>query len=164
MRPEIRRFSVAAVLVSFMFVSACSGAPDKPTSDEATKLLIATGDKLLASQDIDALGSAAAIERADRDSESGCLKGQVQRLFRAQGDFDGPPYVRSPGSAVGLLTSWLRLEGYDVIVDNLDLRDENLSTAVLRHPTNDITFLINARTERKPNIMIVGKTGCYPRS
>ncbi|MBF8186245.1 hypothetical protein ITP53_10905 [Nonomuraea sp. K274] len=128
------------------------------------KLLIAEGDKLLASQDLASTGSATATVRADRDSEVGCLKGQVQRFFRAQGDLTGPPYKHSPSSAVGLMASGLRLRGYTKIVDNLDLGDENLGTAVLQHPTTGITFLITVRNGQKPNIMIVGKTSCYERS
>ena len=125
--------------------------------------LIADGDKLLASRELAATGSAAAAERADQDNEVGCLKGQVQRFFRAQGDLTGPPYKQSPGSAVGLMASWLRLRGYNKIVDDLDLRDENLGAAVLQNPQTGITFFVTVRNGQKPNIMIVGKTSCYER-
>ncbi|MBN6051062.1 hypothetical protein JYK22_03865, partial [Nonomuraea sp. RK-328] len=132
--------------------------------DEAAKLLTAEGDKILTSQDLASAGSATATERADRDSEAGCLKGQVQRFFRAEGDLKGPPYVYSPGNVAGLMASGLRLRGYSKIVDDLDLRDESLGTAVLQHPTTGITFLITIRNGQKPNIMIVGKTSCYKRA
>ncbi|MFD9946781.1 hypothetical protein ACFWYW_17460 [Nonomuraea sp. NPDC059023] len=164
MRPDIRRLAAAAALVSLIGVTGCSGDPAKPGLDEAAKLLVAEGDRILASQDLASSGSAAATERADRDSEVGCLKGQIQRFFRAEGDFKDPPYVPAPSNAVGLMASALRLRSYEVVVDKSDLGDENLGTAVLRHPTTGITFLIAVRTAQKPNIMIVGKTSCYERS
>ncbi|WP_146104306.1 hypothetical protein [Nonomuraea solani] len=166
MRQDIRRrrLSIAAGLVYVVAVTGCAGAPERPTLDEAAKLLIADGDKLLASQDLAATGAATATERAGQDSEVGCLKGQAQRFYRAQGDLKGPPYVQSPSNAAGLMASGLGLRGYDTIVDNLDLRDENLGMAVLQHPTTGITFLITVRNEQKPNIMIVGKTSCYEPS
>ncbi|WP_146615700.1 hypothetical protein [Nonomuraea aridisoli] len=132
--------------------------------DEASKQLITVGDKLVASQSLTTTGSATTTEKASQDSEAGCLKGQVQRFFRAQGDLKGPPYVHSPGSAAALMSSWLRLQGYEKIVDDLDLRDENLGMAVLQHPTTGITFLITVRNSQKPNILIVGKTSCYERN
>ncbi|KAB8182107.1 hypothetical protein FH608_050335 [Nonomuraea phyllanthi] len=152
------------MLVSLAALTGCSGDSDRPTLDEASKQLISDGDKLLASQDLATTGSASATERADRDSEVGCLKGQVQRLFRAQGDLKGSPSQHSPSNAAGLMASGLGLQGYDTIVDNSDLADENLGTAVMRHPTSGITWLITVRNGQKPNIMIVGKTSCYERS
>jgi hypothetical protein len=149
------------MLVLLMLVTSCTGDADIPPLDEAAKLLVVDGDKLLASQDLAVAGSATATERADRDSEVGCLKGQVQRFFRAQGDLTGPPYKQTPGSAVGLMASWLRLRGYNKVVDDLDLRDENLGAAVLRNPQTGITFFVTVRNGQKPNIMIVGKTSCY---
>lgn len=131
--------------------------------DEAAKLLVADGEKLLASQDMRSVGSPAVTERADRDGEVGCLKGQVQRFFRAQGDLKGPPYKQSPSSFVGLLSSWLGLRSYDILVDSLDLRDENLGVVVLEHPTTGNTFLITVRNGQKPHIIVVGKTSCYER-
>ncbi|KAB8186976.1 hypothetical protein FH608_046685 [Nonomuraea phyllanthi] len=152
------------MLVSLAAMTGCSADSDRPSLDEASKQLIADGDKLLASQDLAATGSASATERADRDSEIGCLKGQVQRLFRAQGDLKGLPSQHSPSNAAGLMASGLALQGYDTIVDTSDLADANLGTAVLRHPTSGITFLITVRNGQKPNIMIVGKTSCYERN
>ncbi|MFI6540123.1 hypothetical protein ACIBHY_47200 [Nonomuraea sp. NPDC050547] len=163
MRPDIQRLAAAAALVSLFGITGCSGDPEKPGLDEAAKLLVADGEKLLDSQDMRSVGSAAVTERADRDGEVGCLKGQVQRFFRAQGDLKGPPYKQSPGSVAGLLASWLRLRSYSSIVDDLDLRDENLGTAVLQHSTTGVTFAITIRNGQKPHIMIVGKTSCYER-
>lgn len=154
---------VASVLVSLAALAGCSGGSDRPTLDEASKQLIADGDKLLASQDLATIGSAIATERADQDSEAGCLKGQVQRFFRAQGNLTGPPYKQSPGNVAGLMGSWLRLRGFTTTIDDLDLHDENLGAAVLQHPTTGITFFITVRNGQKPNILIVGKTSCYKR-
>jgi outer membrane murein-binding lipoprotein Lpp len=162
-RPDIRRLTVAAAFLSLVVVAGCTEDPDKPTLGEATKQLIADGDKLLTSRELAAMGSVIATERADQDSEVGCLKGQVQRFYRAQGDLTGPPYVHSPGNAAGLMASWLGLRRYDTIVDDLDLRDENLGAAVLQNPMTGITFLITVRNGQKPHIMIVGKTSCYAR-
>ncbi|MGP3916766.1 hypothetical protein [Nonomuraea sp. 10N515B] len=163
MRQGARKLSAAAMLVSLIALTGCSGDADIPTLDEATKQLVADGDKLLASRELAATGSAAATERADRESELGCLKGQVQRFFRAQGDLTGPPYVHSPSNVAGLMASWLRLRGYNKIVDNADLGDENLGVAVLQNPQTGITFFVTVRNGQKPHIMIVGKTSCYER-
>jgi hypothetical protein len=132
--------------------------------DEATKQLIADGDKLLASPSLAASGAATATERADKDSEAGCLKGQVQRFFRAQGNLTDPPEEQSPGAAAGLIRGLLEAEGYEKIVDDLDIIDENLGATVLRNPTTELTFTIAVRNGQQPNIMIVGKTSCYERS
>ncbi|MEV4104425.1 hypothetical protein AB0J42_29635 [Nonomuraea sp. NPDC049649] len=165
MRLNDRRLTVvAATLAVFAALGGCTGNSDRPSFDEASKQLIADGDKLVNSQALGSTGSASATEKASQDSEAGCLKGEVQRFFRAQGDLTGPPYVHSPGSVAALMSSWLRLQGYEKIVDDLDLRDENLGMAVLRHPTTGITFVVTVRAEQKPNILIVGKTSCYERN
>lgn len=160
-RPDIRWLSVAAVLASLSVATGCTGDSDKPTLDEATKQLIADGDKLLNSKELTATGSATATERADQESKAGCVKGQVQRFFRAQGNLTGPPYVHSPGTAVGLIRGSLATQGYQTIVDDLDLEDENLGVTVLHNPKTGLTFLVTVRNGQQPNIMIVGKTSCY---
>ncbi|MFB4278937.1 hypothetical protein ACBJ59_26850 [Nonomuraea sp. MTCD27] len=164
MRQGARKSSTAAMLVLLMVLTGCSGDADIPTLDEASKQLITDGDKLITSRELAATGSAAVTERADRESELGCLKGQVQRFFRAQGDLAGPPYVHSPSNVAGLMASWLQLRGYNMIVDNADLGDENLGAAVLRNPQTGITFFVTVRNGQKPHIMIVGKTSCYERN
>ncbi|MGR6914276.1 hypothetical protein ACU635_08485 [[Actinomadura] parvosata] len=164
MRHGARKLSTAAMLVSLMVLTGCSGDSDIPTLDEAAKQLVTDGDKLIASRELAATGSATAMEKADRESELGCLKGQVQRFFRAQGDLTGPPYVHAPSNVAGLMASWLRLRGYNRIVDNADLGDENLGVAVLQNPQTGITFFVTVRNGQKPNIMIVGKTSCYERN
>ncbi|MFI6295906.1 hypothetical protein ACIBEJ_30205 [Nonomuraea sp. NPDC050790] len=163
MRPDIRRLAAAAAFVSLFGLTGCTREPEKPGLDEAAKLLLADGEKLLASQDMSAVGSASITERADQDEEAGCLKGQVQRFFRAHGDLTGPPYKQSPGNVAGLLASWLRMRSYSPIVDDLDFRDDNLGTTVVQHPTTGITFAIAIRNGQKPHILIVGKTSCYER-
>ncbi|MFC5825255.1 hypothetical protein [Nonomuraea insulae] len=163
MRSDIRRLYVAAMLASLAVATGCSGDSDKPTLDEATKQLIADGNKLLSSRELAATGSATATESADQETEAGCVKGQIQRFFRAQGQLTGPPYVHSPGTAVGLIRGLLATQGYQTIVDDLDLEDENLGTTVLLNPKTGITFLATVRNGQQPNIMIVGKTSCYER-
>ncbi|MFG6195120.1 hypothetical protein [Nonomuraea sp. JJY05] len=163
MRPDIRRLSVAAALVSLGLVTGCTGDPGKPTLEEATKQLVADGDKLLSSRELAATGSATATERADQESEVGCVKGQVQRFFRAQGNLTGPPYVHSPGTAVSLIRGVLAARGYQTIVGDLDLKDEDLDAIVLHNPKTGLTFLATVRNGQQPNIMIVGKTSCYER-
>ncbi|MEV1168117.1 hypothetical protein [Nonomuraea sp. NPDC049784] len=163
MRPDIRRLSVAAVLVSLMAVTGCTGDSDKPTLDEATKQLIADGDKLLASREVAASGKVAATERADKDTESGCMPGQVQRFFRAQGDLSGQPDTYMPDNSAGLVRGLLGLMGYDTIVGQRDLRDANLGVSVMHNPKTGLTFILTVRKDPKPHIMIVGKTNCYAR-
>ncbi|NJP96794.1 hypothetical protein HCN51_46470 [Nonomuraea sp. FMUSA5-5] len=164
MRQGARKLSTSAMLVSLMVLTGCSGDADIPSLDEVSKQLITDGDKLIASRELAATGSATATERADRESDAGCLKGQVQRFFRAQGDLNGPPYKHSPGNAAGLMASWLQVRGYSRVVDDLDLHDENLGVAVLRNPQTGITFMIAVRNGQKPHIRIVGKTSCYERA
>ncbi|TMR22619.1 hypothetical protein ETD86_10810 [Nonomuraea turkmeniaca] len=162
MRPDIRRLSVAAVLVSLVVVTGCTGGEsDKPTLEEATKQLIADGDKLLASREVAASGKVTATERADKDTESGCVPGQVQRFFRAQGDLSGPPAVHMPYNSAGLMQSVLKFMGYDSVVNDRDLGDENLGVSVVHNPKMGLTFTVTVRNGQKPNIMIVGKTSCY---
>ncbi|MEV1001785.1 hypothetical protein [Nonomuraea sp. NPDC050202] len=164
MRPDIRRLSAAAVLVSVTVVTGCTGDSDKPTLEEATKQLIADGDKLLASREVAASGKVAVTERADKDTESGCVAGHVQRFFRAQGDLSGPPDVHMPFNSAGLMESALEFMGYDSVVNDRDLRDANLGVSVVHNPKTGLTFTLTVRNGQKPNIMIVGKTSCYARN
>ncbi|MEQ4725147.1 hypothetical protein [Nonomuraea sp. B19D2] len=164
MRLRGRSMPVAALLACLAVMSACSAEPEKPSLDEAAKQLVADGEKLVASRELTAAGTVTVTERASKDGELGCLKGQVQRFFRAQGDLAGPPHVHSPGNSAGLMLSALRNLGYDKVIDSLDLRDENLSVTLAQNPKTGITFLVAVRNTQKPNIMIVGKTTCYERS
>ncbi|MGP3966008.1 hypothetical protein ACTWPT_59750 [Nonomuraea sp. 3N208] len=76
----------------------------------------------------------------------------------------GPPYVHSPGTAVGLIRTLLAAQGYQTIVGDLDIEDQNLGATVLHNPKTGLTFLATVRNGQQPHIMIVGKTSCYERS
>ncbi|MGW3346354.1 hypothetical protein ACWDA3_23845 [Nonomuraea rubra] len=161
MRPTLRRLCVAAALVSLSVVAGCSGDPGRPSLEEAAKQLTADGDKLIASREVAASGEVTATERADKDTESGCVPGQVQRFFRAQGDLSGPPDVHMPYNSAGLMQSAMKVMGYDAVVNDRDLRDDNLGVSVVRHAERGLTFTLTVRNGQKPNILIVGKTDCY---
>ncbi|MET7336225.1 hypothetical protein [Nonomuraea sp. NPDC005650] len=144
-------------------MSACSAESERPTLKAAAAQLVADGEKLVASRELTAAGTVTVTERADKDSEVGCLQGQVQRFFRAQGDFNPPPDVNSPSNSAGLMLGKLESLGYDKIADELDLRDENLGVTLSQNSRAGITFLVTVRNGQNPNIMIVGKTSCYER-
>ncbi|WP_344872450.1 hypothetical protein [Nonomuraea antimicrobica] len=163
MRPDIRRLTAAATLVSLIAVMGCTAGLNRPTLEEATKQLIADGDKLIASREVAASGKLAVTERAEKDTESGCIPGQVQRFFRAQGDLSGAPDVHMPYNSAGLMQSVLEFVGYDSVVNDRDLRDENLGLSVVRNSKTGLTFTLTVRNGQTPNIMIVGKTDCYAR-
>jgi hypothetical protein len=153
---------LAAAFLLLAALTACS-SDDRPTLAEATSQLVKDGDELLASGDLASSGSAKATEQADQDRQTSCAPDEVQRFFRAEGNFLDPPYRPSPHATVGLLRSKLVAMGYDEIVDNLDLQDEHLGVAVVRDPKARLTFMVTARTGQKPGILIVGKTECYGR-
>ncbi|MFF0870120.1 hypothetical protein ACFYUV_50790 [Nonomuraea sp. NPDC003560] len=161
MRPNIRWLSVAAALISLAAMTSCAGDSDRPSYQEATKQLIADGDKLLASREVAASGKLMATERADKDAESGCTPGEVQRFFRAQGDLSGPPEASMPDNAAGLMRGLLGLMGYDTVIGQRDLRDANLGVSVMHNPKSGLTFIVTVRKNQSPHIMIAGKTGCY---
>ncbi|MFI6741335.1 hypothetical protein ACIBI9_51180 [Nonomuraea sp. NPDC050451] len=163
MRLRGRSVSVAALLTCLAVMSACSAEGEKPSLDEATKQLITDGDKLVASRELAAMGTVTVTDRADKDSEVGCLQGQVQRFFRAQGDFNSPLDVKSPSNSAGLMLGKLESLGYYKTVDELDLRDENLGVTLSQNPRTGLIFSVIVRNGQKPNIMIVGKTSCYER-
>lgn len=100
-------------------------------------------------------------ERADQDRNTTCVKGKAQRYFRAKGNFANPS-AENPPSLVGLLKGDLEGKGYTEVVDNLDLWEDNVSVAVVIHPETKLTFVLMARMEPTPNVLIVGKTECYP--
>ncbi|MFI7128270.1 hypothetical protein ACIBQ1_21395 [Nonomuraea sp. NPDC050153] len=164
MRLRGRCVSVAALLACLAVMSACSAEPERPSLKAAAAQLVADGEKLVASRELTAAGTVTVTERADQDGELGCLKGQVQRFFRAQGDLAGSPSAHSAGNSAGLMLSALRNLGYDKIMDSLDIRDENLSVTLAQNPKTGIIFLVAVRRSPEPNIMIVGKTNCYERS
>lgn len=163
MRLRGRSVSAVALLACLAVTSACSAEPEKPSLEEAAKQLIADGDKLVTFRELSTAATVSVTERADKDSEVGCLQGQIQRFFRAQGDFNAPPAVTSPSNSAGLMLGKLESLGYDKIVDELDLRDENLGVTLSQNLRTGLTFLVTVRNRQKPNIVIVGKTSCYER-
>ncbi|WP_155129031.1 hypothetical protein [[Actinomadura] parvosata] len=104
-------------------------------------------------------------ERADSpDRNSTCGPDKQRRSYIAKGTFANPA-KESPISLVGILKGELLSRGYhDEIVDNLDLREDNTSVAVLVNPEARLTFILFARMDSTPNVVIVGKTECYPRN
>jgi hypothetical protein len=153
---------LATAFLLLAVLTACS-SDDRPTLAEVTSQLVKDGDELLASADLASFGTAKATERADQDRQTSCTPDEIQRFFRAEGNFLDPPYRPSPHNTVGLLRSKLVAMGYDEIVDNLDLQDEQLGVSVVRNPKTRLIFMMTARTGQKPGILIVGKTECYGR-
>ncbi|MCG5219475.1 hypothetical protein [Streptosporangium sp. KLBMP 9127] len=164
MHPGARSICVVVSLVCCALLAGCTAEPEKPTLEEAAKHLISDGDKLLGSFELRTSGQATATKRADTDESGSCTPDEVQRFFRAAGDFTGPANEQLPFNAVGLMQGKLESMGYDEVVDDLDLRDQNLGVSVLHNPETGLTFVLTARTAQKPNIVLVGKTGCYKRS
>lgn len=155
--------AVAAVLACLVALTGCSGEPERPTLAEATRQLVSDGDALVSG--IEAGLTGLTKERADKpDRDSTCLTDEEQRFYIAKGNFANPA-AENPLNLVGLLKGELARRGYYTdVVDNLDLWEEDLSVAVVVNPKARLTFVILARMEPTPNIMIVGKTECYLRS
>jgi hypothetical protein len=151
--------SVVAVLACFAVLTGCSGEPERPTLAEAARQLVSDGDALVSGIESGLTGLAK--ERADQDRNTTCLKGEAQRYFRVKGNFANPS-AENPPSLVGLLKGNLEGKGYTEVVDNLDLWEDNVSVAVVAHPKAKLTFVLMARMDGTPNVMIVGKTECYP--
>lgn len=151
--------TVAAALACFAVLTGCSGGPERPTLAEATQQLVSDGDALVTGIESGLTGLMK--ERADQDRNTTCLKGEAQRYFRAKGNFVNPS-AENPPSLIGLLKGDLEGKGYTEVVDNLDLWEDNVSVAVVIHPETKLTFVLMARMDAKPNVMIVGKTECYP--
>lgn len=130
---------------------------------EATQQLVSDGDDLV--DGIKAGLTGLKQERATNgDLDATCRNDEVQRYYIAKGDFVNPS-AESPISLVGLLKGELISKGYYTeVVDNLDLWEDNLSVAVVVNPKAKLTFILLARMEPTPNVMIVGKTECYPVS
>jgi hypothetical protein len=151
---------VVAVTVLLAALAACSGSePEEPTFDVATKTLIDDATKLMGTAEVKVSGHFRVTERAEGNSTNDCVPGEVQRFYRAEGDFVDAQR-QSPFNAAGLIGSRLGLDDYDRVVDHLDLMDDELAVEVRRKPESGVTFVIAARTT-KPNIRIVGKTDCF---
>ncbi|MEO3857778.1 hypothetical protein [Acrocarpospora sp. B8E8] len=117
------------------------------------------GERLLASTLVTSVGQFRITERAEKDSDTGCITGLKQRFFRAQGNYLYPERP-SPGTAVGAAHGELLAMSYDQLVDDLDFWDNDLSVVVLHKPESAVTFMIAGRIT-EPNILIVGKTDCF---
>jgi len=130
---------------------------------EATRQLVGDGDALLSGIESGLTG--VTKERATNpDRDATCLKDEEQRYYIAKGNF-ADPSKEDALSLVGLLKGKLISRGYSTeVVDNLDLWEDNLSVAVVGNPKTRLTFVLLARMESVPHVMIVGKTECYPRS
>ncbi|MEV4015701.1 hypothetical protein AB0J35_34885 [Nonomuraea angiospora] len=104
-------------------------------------------------------------ERADhKDRDSTCLNDEEQRFYIAKGSFANPS-KESATNLVGLLKGKLVSKGYSTqVVDNLDLWADDVSVAVVMNPETRLTFVLLARMDSTPNLMIVGKTECYRRA
>jgi hypothetical protein len=153
--------AVAAVLACFAVLAGCSGQPERPPLAEATRELVSDGDALVSMIEADLTGLTK--ERADQDRTTSCTTGEVQRYFVAKGNF-ADPARQDPISRIGLLKGKLETLGYREAVDELDLSDDELGVSVLLHTKAKLTFVLFGRLSGTPNLMIVGKTECYPRN
>lgn len=143
-----------------MALTACSGESERPTLAEATQQLVSDGDAVLSG--IEAGLTELTKERADQDRDSTCLTDEEQRFYIAKGNF-AKPSAESATNLVGLLKGQLIGKGYSTqVVDNLDLWEDDVSVAVVVNPKARVTFVLLARTDSTPNVMIIGKTECYP--
>lgn len=144
-------------------LTACtSSAADqaRPTLAEAAEVLQADAAEIIASEALANVGRLEATERGDQDRP--CSTGEAQRFFRAHGNFARPDW-ETPATAISTLQSALRLSAdYRKVIDDLDIRDDDLAVAALRNDKAAVTFIIAARTA-KPNILLVGKTDCLRR-
>ncbi|MGI5286572.1 hypothetical protein ACQEVF_24985 [Nonomuraea polychroma] len=153
--------AVAAALVCFAVLTGCSGDPEPPTLDDSTRQLVADGDALMSLIESDLTGMTK--ERADQDRTTSCSSGQSQRYFVAKGNFTDPSR-QDPLSRIGLLKGKLETLGYREVVDELDLWENELGVTVVVNDKAKLTFVLLGRLSETPNLVIVGKTECYPRN
>jgi hypothetical protein len=147
-------------LVCFSAVAACSDAQDeKPTYDEAIKNLVADAEAILASDELRRSGSVVATEKAETDQSGQCPYGSVRRFYRAQGDLAAS--YKSPHVVTGLVSAFLGLKRYDDVVSDLEVRDDDLAIVVSRKDSVGVTFTMAVRKDKRPNILIIGKTDCF---
>ncbi|MFI7444521.1 hypothetical protein [Nonomuraea indica] len=151
----------AAVLVCFAALTGCSGEPERPTLEETTRQLVTDGDALLSMVKTDLTGLTQ--ERADQDRTTSCTPGEVQRYFVVKGNF-ADPARQDPISRIGLLKGKLETMGYREAVDELDLMEDELGVTVTLHDEAKLTFVLLGRLSQTPNLVIMGKTECYPRT
>jgi hypothetical protein len=151
----------AAALVCFAALAGCSGERKPSTLDESTRQLVSDGDAVLSLIESDLTGLTK--ERADRDRTTSCGTGQSQRYFMAKGNFSDPA-KQDPLSRIGLLKGKLETLGYHEVVDELDLEENELGVTVVVNDKANLTFVLLGRLTQTPNLVIVGKTACYPRN
>lgn len=53
---------------------------------------------------------------------------------------------------------------YNHIVDQLDVREQDLAIVVSRKESAGVTFTVAVRKDERPNIIIIGKTDCFKTS
>ncbi|MFI7618256.1 hypothetical protein ACIBP6_44260 [Nonomuraea terrae] len=160
---RLRAFSraVAAALACFAVLAGCAGEPEPPTLADATRQLVSDGDALMASIEADLTGLTK--QRAEQDRTTSCTSGEVQRYFMVKGDFADPDR-QDVLSRIGLLKGKLQALGYQEVVDELDILEDGLGVSVLTHAESRLTFVLVGRLSEKPNVLIAGKTECYPRN
>ncbi|MFB9470306.1 hypothetical protein [Nonomuraea salmonea] len=153
---------VAAILACLAALTSCSGEPEPPPLAEAARTLVSDGDAVVSSLKDRVTGLTQ--ERADGpDRISACGTDMQRRSYVAKASFVDAT-KENPSSLVGILKGELFSRGYhDEIVDNLDLREDKTSVAVLVNPEAGLTYILFTRLDSAPNVVIVGKTECYPR-
>lgn len=144
-------------------MTGCSDEPERPTLAEATRQLVSDGDALVAGIEQGLTGLTK--ERATNPQRRAtCLNDEEQRYYIAKGNFANPS-AEDPLGLVGILKGKLIAKGYHTeVVNNLDLWEDNLSVAVVVNPKARLTFILLARLDQTPNVMIIGKTECYLRT
>ncbi|MBF8192885.1 hypothetical protein ITP53_45860 [Nonomuraea sp. K274] len=149
-----RRYALSAVLSCVAAMTACTAPAEFPTLDEATRRLTADAESLQLQ-----------VPVAERVTDGACVAGEVRGFVRAELDASAGPLDGSAGlldASAGLLER-LQAMGYDKIVDDLDLRDEDQDVVVLRHPRTRLTFEVTAGEGpgEGQRVVVVGKTTCY---
>ncbi|MEV0828153.1 hypothetical protein [Nonomuraea rubra] len=140
-----RRHALSAMLICVAAVTACAAPSQPPTLEAASRQLDADAGELIRATEL----RLSAVRSADDDT---CVPGQLRHFVQAESDF--------AQAADGLLTR-LRALGYDQVVDDLDLRDDDQGVAVLRNPRTRLEFELTVLSGEKPGVRVVGKTTCY---
>ncbi|GAA4911561.1 hypothetical protein GCM10023334_010630 [Nonomuraea thailandensis] len=133
------------MLICVAAVTACATASELPTLEAATRRLDADADALIRASEL----RLTSLRRADDDT---CVPGQLRHFVQAESEL--------ADAADGLLAR-LRTLGYDKVVDDLDLRDDEQGVAVLRHPTTRLEFELTVLSGERAGVRVVGKTTCY---
>ncbi|MEV0378727.1 hypothetical protein [Nonomuraea sp. NPDC050643] len=141
-----RRHILSAVLFCVVAMTACSTSSQPPTLEAATRRLNTDAGSLVSATELHLSGMEQVEDRS-------CVPGQVRRFLRGESDL--------AADSSGLLAR-LEAMGYDMVVDDLDLRDDDgQDVAVLRHPETRLTFELTVLSGDRPGVQVVGKTTCY---